>query len=178
MKPRGLLMKEHRLIEKMIEVIRFKTEEIQRTGTVSPHFIDTAVDFIRMYADRTHHGKEEEILFRDCSGKHMSEKDTNLMNELIDEHKYGRKTVAALVEAKEKYARGSDTLDIILTRLNALVEFYPQHIMKEDRIFFPDSERYFSESELNKMLGEFWEFDRNMIHEKYKLVVTQLKESE
>ena len=61
--------------------------------------------------------------------------------------------------------------------MNALVEFYPRHIMKENRIFFPDTEQYFSDSELNKMPDEFWEFDRNMIHEKYKLVVTQLQES-
>ena len=95
-------MKEHRLMEKMIEIIRIKIEEIQSTGKVDPLFIDKAVDFIRIYADRTHHGKEEEILFREYGRKNLSGKDAKLMNELIDEHKYGRKTVAGLEEAKEK----------------------------------------------------------------------------
>ena len=28
-------------------------------------FVDAVVDFIRVYADRTYHGREEDILFRD-----------------------------------------------------------------------------------------------------------------
>ena len=50
-----------------------------------------------------------------------------------------------------------------------------EHIKKEDKIFFPDSEKYFSEDELEELLNEFLEFDRTMIHEKYKLVVEELK---
>jgi HEAT repeat protein len=37
---------------------------------------------------------------------------------------------------------------------------------------------YFSEDEDQAMLAEFWEFDRKMIHEKYKAVVEGLEESE
>jgi hemerythrin-like domain-containing protein len=173
MKPRGPLMIEHRLIEKMIEIIKQKVIHIKSTGNVDPLFIDTAVDFIKIYADKTHHGKEEDILFRECIKKNMSDEDTTIMNELIEEHKYGRKTVAELVEAKEKYVKGENTLDIIIEKLTALTEFYPKHIEKEDKLFFPNSEKYFTETELNEMLNEFWEFDKKMIHEKYKSVVEQ-----
>ena len=48
--------------------------------------------------------------------------------------------------------------------------------VKEDKIFFPNSEKYFSETELNKMLREFREFDKTMIHKKYKLVVEQYQQ--
>ena len=175
MKPRGPLMIEHRLIEKMIEIIKQKIKEIKTTGQVEPVFIDVAVDFIKIYADKTHHGKEEDILFRDCIKKNMSDDDTRIMNELIEEHKYGRKNVSELVEAKEKYIKGENTIDTIIEKLNTLTEFYPKHIEKEDKLFFPNSEKYFTEIELNEMLNEFWEFDKKMIHEKYKLVVEQYK---
>ncbi len=59
---------------------------------MNPEFIDSAVDFISVYADRCHHGKEEEILFRDLAKKKMNEEDTRIMNELIEEHIWGRKT--------------------------------------------------------------------------------------
>ncbi len=177
MKPRGPLMIEHRLIENMIEIIKQKVKEIKNTGKVDSLFVDTAVDFIKIYADKTHHGKEEYILFRDCSKKDMSDEDTKIMNELIEEHKYGRKNVAELVEAKEKFVKGDNTLNIIIEKLNALVEFYPKHIEKEDKVFFPNSERYFTEEELQEMLKEFWEFDKTMIHKKYKLVVEQFYQS-
>jgi hemerythrin-like domain-containing protein len=177
MKPRGLLMIEHRLIEKMIEVIRKEMAKIKETNKVDTIFIDTAVDFIRIYADKTHHGKEEDILFRDCAKKDMSEKDIKIMNELVEEHKYGRRIVAELVEAKDDYIMGNDTIDIILKNLGRLVEFYPEHIKKEDRVFFPDSEKYFSTDELEEQLREFREFDQTMIHEKYRMDVEQLRSS-
>lgn len=168
-------MIEHRLIEKMIEIIKRKIPEINKAGTVDPVFVDTAVDFIRMYADRTHHGKEEDILFRACVKKDMSPEDATIMNELIEEHKFGRKTVANIVEAKNKYLKGEDTINAILEQFNVLVEFYPKHIRKEDAVFFPNVEKYFTEAELQGMLEEFWEFDRLMIHHKYKLVVEELR---
>jgi len=175
MKPRGPLMIEHRRIEKMIDIITQKISEIEATNKVDPGFIDTAVDFIKIYADKTHHGKEEDILFRDCLKKNMSEEDIKIMNDLIDEHKYGRRIVAELTEAKEKYTESKDTLDLILEKLNALVEFYPNHIEKEDDIFFPHSENYFTEEEQEKMLAEFWEFDKTMIHKKYDSVIENIK---
>jgi hemerythrin-like domain-containing protein len=178
MKPRGPLMIEHRLIEEMIDIIKKKIPEIKESEKVDPIFVDTAVDFIRVYADKTHHGKEEDILFRDCLKKKMSAEDTKVMNELIDEHKFGRKIVSELVTAKENYVKGKDTINIILEKLEILTEFYPKHIEKEDKDFFLNSEKYFSEEELQKMLKEFWEFDKKMIHEKYKMVVNKLKEKQ
>jgi hemerythrin-like domain-containing protein len=175
MKPRGPLMIEHRLIEKMIDIIKEKISEIKMTNTVDPAFIDAAVDFIKTYADMTHHGKEEDILFRECTQKSMSYRDTEVMKDLIDEHIYGRMIVRELQEAKENYLKDRDTLAIIIDKLNALVEFYPKHIEKEDDVFFPNSEKYFSEAEQKKILEEFWEFDKTLIHEKYKQVVEKLK---
>ncbi len=172
MKPRGLLMMEHRIIEKMISIIDKEIKFLDSGGRLDSRFIDTAVDFIRTYADRTHHGKEEDILFRDCSNKSMTEQDSKMMNELVEEHKYARKTVKALIEAKEKYEEGDESQKpIIIAHLKVLVNFYPVHIQKEDEIFFPDTERYFSINELNQMLDEFFRFDQKMIHEKYLSVV-------
>jgi hemerythrin-like domain-containing protein len=48
-----------------------------------------------------------------------------------------------------------------------LIGFYPVHMVKEDKVFFPNTEKYFSDEELVKMMDNFWEFDRKMIHEKY-----------
>jgi hemerythrin-like domain-containing protein len=64
MQARAPLMIEHRLIERMIHVVNHALELVERTKAVDPVFVDLAIDFIRTYADRTHHGKEEDILFR------------------------------------------------------------------------------------------------------------------
>ena len=172
MQSRGPLMIEHRLIEKMLEVIKRKLSEIDVVKSVDPVFVDTAVDFIRIYADRTHHGKEEDILFRDLKKKNLSEDDQRIMNELLEEHVLGRRTTKELVEANHRYRNGdTSALAVIASKLQKLTEFYPKHIEKEDKVFFPSSTRYFSHEEDQAMLAEFYEFDRNMIHEKYKMVV-------
>ena len=96
------------------------------------------------------------------------------MSELIEEHKYGRQLVSELLSAKNEYVGGNQkSISIILDKLNAIVAFYPDHIEKEDKVFFPDTEKYFSEKEQRDMLDKFWEFDRKMIHEKYEKVVEQ-----
>ena len=64
MQARGPLMIEHRLIERMISVIKAVLENFKSENKVDTVFVDIAVDFVRIYADRTHHGKEENILFR------------------------------------------------------------------------------------------------------------------
>ena len=59
MMPAGPLMIEHRLIERMIKVMQSELVKMRQQNQADVIFIDTAIDFIRMYADRCHHGKEE-----------------------------------------------------------------------------------------------------------------------
>jgi hemerythrin-like domain-containing protein len=176
MQPRGLLMIEHRLIERMILQIDKEVKRIEKDGVVNQSFIDTAVEFIRTYADRTHHGKEEEILFRDLFKKKLSDRDAIVMNELVQEHKVGRNTTAELVKSAAAYQTGDKAaLPLITRNLRTFVAFYPKHIEKEDKVFFPSSMAYFSDSEQRTMLDEFREFDGKMIHEKYKSVIEAIE---
>ena len=177
MQARGLLMIEHRLIERMIQVMRDALNQVQSTNRLDPVFIDTVVDFIRMYADRTHHGKEEDILFNDLAQRSLSAPDRQVMNELMDEHVFARNTTKALMEANHRYRNGdSSALPDIVDKLSTLVKFYPGHIQKEDETFFPASRSYMTEEEDQAMLEQFWKFDQKMIHEKYDALVQRLED--
>jgi hemerythrin-like domain-containing protein len=172
MLPIGPLMIEHRLIERMIAVIVEREERAAAEEEIDPRFVEVAVDFIRTYADRTHHGKEEDILFRDLEGRDLDADDALVMGELIEEHRRGRALTAELVSANERYAAGDKAqLSTISAKLRELAEFYPKHIEKEDKVFFPASMEYLNDAEKRDMLERMWEFDRRMIHEKYKSVV-------
>src|SRR5512140_1425773 len=99
MQSRGTLMIEHRLIERMLQVIKTVLVTTELNHEIDPVFVDTAVDFIRVYADRTHHGKEEDILFQKMKNKNLSDEDQRTMNELIGEHRYARQITEELVSA-------------------------------------------------------------------------------
>ena len=175
MKPRGSLMIEHRLIEKVLSVAKQRAQSMTETD-YNPVFIETIVDFIKMYSDRTHHGKEEEILFAALGKKHLDEVNSRLRAELIEEHRQSRAKVRELAELNEQYKQGNagivpQIVEVVLW----LAAFYPTHIKKEDAVFFPNTEQYFSSEELNDILKQFWEFDRKMIHEKYQRVYESIK---
>lgn len=178
MLPAGPLMKEHRLIERMIKLVSKEIKNIEKTGKTEAAFIDKVINFIRTYADKCHHGKEEDILFSALSDKNMKPEHDRIMDELLNEHVYGRKTIKLLSQAKEKYAGGDEeALGDIQARLKDLEELYPNHIDKEDNHFFLPVMEYFSRQEQDEMLADFAEFDKQMIHKAYKSIVEALEEN-
>ncbi len=174
MLPVGPLMIEHRLIERMITVLRVEVDRVKKTATPDPVIIDQIVDFIRTYADKTHHGKEEDILFRELKKKAQSDADQKIMDELIAEHVKARENTRALVAAKERYLKGDKgAIADIVSRMEFLAGFYPVHIEKEDKHYFIPAMRYFSKDEQDALLREGREFDRKMIHRKYEQLVIE-----
>lgn len=176
MQSRGPLMVEHRLIEKMIDKMHEAAMQIRAEQGIDPFFIDAVVDFIHFYADRTHHGKEEAIFFKRLESKELSEEDRRIMNELLGDHEFARAVTRKLSEANRKFKLGDDSALVeIAGHLFTLSEFYPQHIKKEDTVFFPASRNYLTLEEDSDLIALYSDFDRQLIHEKYKAVVAELK---
>jgi hemerythrin-like domain-containing protein len=174
--PAGPLMHEHRIIERMLAVMSSRLASARTAGGIDPGFVDTATDFIRTYADRCHHGKEEDILFLRLADKDLEPALAKEMAELIEEHVYARGVTRGLVEANGRYAGGDEAaLAEIESAMQTLVEFYPVHIEKEDRHFFKPAMAYFTDAERAQMLQDFYDFDRALIHEKYLGVVESLE---
>lgn len=172
--PVGPLMTEHRLIEKMIALMGKETQRIGQGFAPNTEFIRAAVDFIKTYADWLHHGKEEDILFRDLGKKQLSAEYKKIMEELIKEHAYGRENTRKLVDGLTKYLAGEkDLLNVIADNLDILVKFYPKHIEKEDKHFFLPVMNYFTAEEQAAMLAEFGKFDRQFIHVTYKKIISK-----
>lgn len=176
MQIRGPLMKEHRLIERLLASFEPQLAAADGRHQIEPALIDVVVDFIRTYADRTHHGKEEDILFAALAQRDLSAEDRGAMDDLIADHTYGREVTSRLAEANARFRGGEKAaLAEVVDGLRTLIDFYPRHIAKEDKHFFPAVRAYFTKQEEQAMLARFGEFDRAMIHEKYGAVVEVLE---
>lgn len=174
MTPIGALMIEHRLIERTVHLLEVQVQEIGRDGEADANFIDAAGEFIRTYADRCHHGKEEDILFRELEARPLDAEHKQILRELIQEHAVARRATERLRAANDRYRKGErEALAEIVASAGELTDLYPRHIAKEDHHFFGPIMDCFSTSELADMLDRFWEFDRKLIHERYRLVVDQ-----
>jgi len=176
MKSIGPLMWEHRLIERMVKILENELIKIKKTNEVNTNLVASGVDFFRTYADRTHHGKEEDILFRELTKKNLTPEHKKMMNQLVKDHVFARKTVGVLNDANCSVANGKKgSIKEIISNLEKLVALYPEHIYVEDKEFFYPILEYFSKEEQDVMLQEFWEFDQKMIHKKYKKMVNDLE---
>jgi hemerythrin-like domain-containing protein len=174
MKAVGMLMVEHRLIERMVKLMEKELGNEELKHSANPVFIYDAVDFFKNYADRIHHGKEEAILFAELEKKPLTPGHRKIMDDLIAEHKVARENTKGLLEAAQRYDKGDmDAIMHIMAHLKRLVALYPPHIMKEDREFFFPVMEYFSEEEKSAMLAAFEEFDRKALQEIYGKAVAK-----
>ncbi len=170
--PIAPLMIEHRLIERVISLMQKEFDAAKKKQSISSDFIGFAADFMKEYADKCHHGKEEDILFCELAKKELLPEHKKIMDELIKEHAISRENVKKMSLAQKSYVNGNKSLlNEILNPMAVLLELYPKHIKKEDQHFFLPCMRYFSSTEKDEMLNKFFEFDRNLIHEKYRKIV-------
>jgi len=174
MEPIEMLISEHRLIEKIIDVIQLEMFKIEKGRIIDESILDSIVDFLKSYINTTHHEKED-ILFGKLKNKPITEDELKIMQQLINEHKYMKNAITDIVNAEIKYFKGEDAIGILITTFSALIALYPKHIQKEEEVFFPNIEKYFTDDELASILKEFEDLDRTMIHKKYKSLIQELK---
>lgn len=176
MLPAGPLMIEHRLIEQTVALIGQEGQRIRSTGRADLMLLSSMTDFMRTYADRCHHGKEEEILFRALEGKAMAPEHRQMMERLVDDHRRSRALTGRLLELVGPLRRGQrEAVEETVEILQSLAAVYPQHIALEDKTFFPAAMKYLSAEEREDMLEQFAEFDRSLIHEHYKAAVEAMR---
>ena len=176
MQPYGPLMVEHRLIERMVALMKKELERIEKEKAVDTDFIISAAEFLRNYADKCHHGKEEDILFRSLLKKPISPEDKKMIDGFLSDHVLARKTVKDLLSGKDDFVSGNKkAVDRVIDCLKRLTELYPAHIAREDRQFFIPCMRYFSDEEKAKMVEDFANFDRTMDKSGYEKLVLRLE---
>lgn len=169
-KPIGVLMIEHRLIERALSALEAKA----KAPGSPPDVIGFAelIDFFGTYADGTHHGKEEDIMFVDADGLDLAPELVRTLAELRDDHVKFRGYRRKMDAANRRLAAGEAGA---LAELAATaLEFIPKlrsHIQKEDKIFFPGFDATQTPELRRAMMARFTAFDVEIIHDTYRKTV-------
>lgn len=175
MKPVGPLMIEHRLIDRMLTLLTREHRRIIETENIDYEFLDASIIFFKTYVDKFHHGKEEDILFKELAEKPLSPEDRKMLNELIEEHGRTRKAVERLESARRQQTDKKMAVIEIAKQVETLTKWYPIHIEKEDKHFFVSSMNYLSEQEQAAMLEKSREFDRSFTQHRFVGIITELE---
>jgi len=151
--PTQILVDEHKQILKVIERVKAISEQMTSGKQVPGEQLNEIVEFMRNYADRCHHGKEEAMLFPFLLERGVPEEGCPV-GALKAEHVIGREQVRAVADNTSAYLNGDEQArQKLLNALNRIIKLYPNHIWKEDFLLFPMTHKVSSPEDLNE-LGE------------------------
>lgn len=175
-----VMIDEHQLILRMIALVEQNTALMEQGRFRNWQFFLDAVDFIRNYADRFHHAKEEDVLFIELINNGMPEKQSPI-EAMHMEHDQGRAFVRALEEAALKALDGEPgQIPIIAENAKGYAELLRGHIDKEDSILYPLAERVLPEEVRERMLDAYAAAEAKTpdLEEKYRQLVESYEQQE
>jgi hemerythrin-like domain-containing protein len=155
MRPTEILSAEHRVIEQVLDCVEKIAERAEQRGALDAEAATASIRFLRTFADRCHHGKEEGQLFP-AMGERGIPTRVGPVAVMLDEHELGRREIAAM-ESAVKSVRGNDpkALGLYVAHARAYVELLREHILKEDNILFPMAEAALSDGDRARVLAAF-----------------------
>jgi len=135
------------------------TEEVARrlgnAQPVEPQILNDLLEFLRLFADRCHHGKEEELLFPLLEEKGLP-RGGGPIGVMLMEHDHGRGLIRQMVEAAISYeARKTDAGVRWATAAIQYVALLREHIEKENQVLFVMAERMLTNTEQRDMATAF-----------------------
>ena len=135
------LVNEHRLILRMIALLEQNAPRTAAGTYRNWQFYLDGVDFIRNYADRFHHAKEEDVLFEALVANGMPREHSPVAAMLM-EHDQGRAFVKIMEAAAREALDGQEGMEpIIADNALAYAALLRDHIAKEDDVLYPLAER-------------------------------------
>lgn len=144
-----ILADEHRYILKVAGALKTETTALAEGKPLDTAFFNNAVDFIRNYADKFHHAKEEDILFAEFCNN-LENAHCNPVEQMLHEHETGRNYVRGLEDA----VRRKSVPDVI-ENARGYASLIEEHIYKEDNIFYPMADQAIPAGIHDAMLGKF-----------------------
>lgn len=171
MRPTEELKHEHQVILLVLDAIEREMRQIQDGGAVPEERIAQMLDFVRNFADRCHHAKEEALLFARMEERGVPTQGGPI-GVMLREHDEGRSLVRAAAEALPRATLGdARARDTLAARLLSYVRLLRLHIDKEDNVLYPLADRILTDADQDELAAAFAQVEAEEIgegtHERY-----------
>jgi hemerythrin-like domain-containing protein len=149
------LRKEHEVILRMIDATEQTARQLEQGELVPAEVLENLQEFFQLFADRCHHGKEEDLLFPLLEQKGMP-RIGGPVGVMLMEHEEGRRLIRAMANAAQAYAAGNTAAGKPWAEAaRNYATLLRQHIMKENEVLFVMAERLLSEDEQRQLSEAF-----------------------
>ncbi|MGZ3937105.1 MAG: hemerythrin domain-containing protein [Flavisolibacter sp.] len=169
------LMNEHEAIFSAIQIMGSMVADMETTASVDTRDIQNFIGFLKEFADKCHHGKEEGLLFPAMIKAGVPETGGPI-SVMLAEHAQGRKLIQEM--------EGSISADVNLVKFTQAEKDYAHllrnHIQKENWALFPLAEKVLTETEMETLYKGFEEHEEKVIgqgrHEQLHAMLKSLQE--
>ncbi|TCK90515.1 hemerythrin-like domain-containing protein [Natranaerovirga hydrolytica] len=175
-----LMIDEHKVIKRMLKVVRKVSYSVMNNDEIEYEDFFKVIDFVRNYADKHHHGKEEDLLFNRMVEKLGPAAEKLVKHGMLVEHDLGRLHIQQLEDAVKKVIAGEDEarLDIIANAIG-YYDLLTRHIDKEDNVVYTFAQNNLPKDVLDQINEESIDYEvkakENHIQEKYIQLVEELE---
>lgn len=173
------LKKEHQGIELMLRILQSITGKLGKGEQIDSGQLNDIMEFLSVFVDSCHHGKEEEFLFPALEAAGVP-REGGPIGDLMGEHEQGRRLVARLKKAVKKYTSGDITSTTDLQEVvDEYVELMLQHIQKENKGLFLMAESKLDTAKDNELFEAFEKLEIERIglgkHEEFHALLNRLE---
>ncbi len=169
------LMNEHEAILSAIQVMVSMVDTMETTMSADTKDINDFIGFLKEFADKCHHGKEEGFLFPAMIKAGVPDKGGPI-GVLLAEHAQGRKLIQKM---EESISTNVDQMKLAQAE-KEYADLLRNHIQKENRGLFPMAEKVLTETQLEKLYEGFEEHEEKVIgqgrHEELHAMLKSLQE--
>ncbi len=180
MKATQQLKDEHEGIKLMLSIMEKICGNLKNGEDLNVNHYKKIIDFLKTFADKCHHGKEEGILFP-AMGQRGIPHEGGPIGVMLYEHEQGRAFIKGMNDALAAYENGNqDSVKDLIAASEGYIQLLRDHIEKENNILFMMADQVLTEPEQAQIFDEFEKLEEEKIglgkHEEYHQLLHELRD--
>jgi hemerythrin-like domain-containing protein len=156
--PTQVLKDEHALILEALDALEHKISALEAGAVPDRAYFEKAVEFLRTFADRCHHGKEENLLFRTMVDRGFPLQGGPIAV-MLAEHDTGRALIRGIADGAAGLEKDPGATQQIIQNGRGYIRLLREHIDKENTILFPMADNILSPEDQEHLEREFERFE-------------------
>jgi len=178
MKATDELKKEHEAVRTAMRILDRICTRIENNDSFEEKHLDQLLEFIRVFTDKCHHGKEEDILFPAMEAAGVPGKVGPIMV-MLDEHETMRRYIRNFAQALDAYKHGEEAAAGIAENIRSYLTWLDAHIDKENNIVFAIADQHLNEQKQEEIYQQFEQLEEERIgagvHHQFHQMLNELK---
>jgi hemerythrin-like domain-containing protein len=151
----GVLVHEHRGIERVVRTIAKTADKVEGFRFVEPRVLLDVACFLRAFARQCQQEKEEALLYPLLEAKRTS-RSRYFFASLAAEHSKAEALSSVLLKSASIYnSSGGARKSLLVCTLRNLVTLYRRHLRKEDELLLPVADEVLSGAEQDTLYRAF-----------------------